>query len=262
MYIKHANDIWIDRLRKSVNGKRVIIVGNATSILNEKHGKFIDDFDVVMRFGRGEPLPVIRDYVGKNTNIWSFGALRAACWPMFKTPFKIFNLVQIPIYKKERYDFGIAKALMTEEFQVYRDYFLTGSLKDAQTLIADAYGKTELNEEMRMSQGVHMALWMIHKIKTFKELHIIGFDCMKSNFKFDHRESVDRFSSSWHLPLPVVGGIEGQIHSAQDDEQFLMDAESQGQLIWHRTDHTKMNSRLIDEIAKQFRPEAKNILQV
>ncbi len=262
MYNKQANDVWLNRLRKYVKGKKVIVVGNATSLLNEKQGRYIHNFDVVMRFGRGAPTKLTYEYIGNKTNIWTFGALRANCYKDFDTPFKIFNLVQIPLYIRERYDMGIAKVLLSEEFQIYKDWFLTGTAKQTRELIAAAYGKKDVTESMRMSQGVMMVLWMIHEIKTFKELHIIGFDCMKSVYKFDQNKNKDRYAASWHLPLAKIEGPGGNVHTATEDEQFLIDMETQGKLIWHRTDHTRINTKLLGEISKSYRPGAKNIAGV
>lgn len=262
MYNKRANDMWINRLRRFVKGKKIIVIGNATSILNEKQGRFIHDFDVVMRFGKGVPTKLTQEYIGWKTDIWTFGALRADCFNSFNARFKIFNLVQIPLYRFERYDMGINKVLLSDKFQIYEDWFLTGTEREARELIANAYGKKKVDASMRMSQGVHMILWLIHVIGGFKELHIIGFDCMKSAYKFDQGKKKDRYAASWHLPLPTIGGPDGNVHTSMDDESFLVDMESQGKLIWHKTDHTRINTKLLGEISETIRPGAKNIAGV
>jgi len=49
--------------------KRVVIVGGADSVLKEKKGNYIDDFDVVVRINKGvEVIESQKDYVGTKTD--------------------------------------------------------------------------------------------------------------------------------------------------------------------------------------------------
>jgi hypothetical protein len=49
--------------------KRIVIVGNGTSLLDRKNGSLIDDFECVVRFNSYK-IKGYEDHVGTKTNIW------------------------------------------------------------------------------------------------------------------------------------------------------------------------------------------------
>lgn len=49
--------------------KKIIIVGNGSSLLSRKNGSLIDSFDVIVRFNSYK-IKGYEEYVGKKTNIW------------------------------------------------------------------------------------------------------------------------------------------------------------------------------------------------
>lgn len=260
MYNKKAVEIWTNRLRRFVAGKRIMIVGNATSILNEKHGELIDSYDVVMRFGKGVPTEITYDYIGKRTDIWTFGVLRAGCYKSFAdVPFKIFNIIQKPLYESS-WDMSFPRCTLREDFQIYVDWFLTGDEKETRDIVTKAYERENIPlDNIRMSQGVFMILWLMEVIKGYKSIDIIGYDCMKSELKFDLGDMTNRYCSSWHLPVPCTGGPEGNPHSSEFDETVLHTLEDEGKIYWHKTDHTKVNLELIKQISDDLRPGLKNL---
>jgi hypothetical protein len=59
----------MDRLI-NFNGKRVVIVGPASSILKNDNGDFIDNFDIIVRVNRGiEPIENFSKSIGSRTDI-------------------------------------------------------------------------------------------------------------------------------------------------------------------------------------------------
>jgi hypothetical protein len=65
----YSKKILIDFDENWFYGKRVAIVGGGNSVLNEKLGKYIDDFDVVVRINKGvELIKTQSEYVGRRTD--------------------------------------------------------------------------------------------------------------------------------------------------------------------------------------------------
>jgi hypothetical protein len=62
---------------------KIIVVGNAASLLKEKNGEFIDSFDVVIRLNKFV-IKGYEEYVGKKTNIY--------CSKWFNMNYNINNL--------------------------------------------------------------------------------------------------------------------------------------------------------------------------
>ena len=42
----------VESIQQFVKNKRIIFVGNSVEIMNHKLAKFIDEYDIVVRFGR------------------------------------------------------------------------------------------------------------------------------------------------------------------------------------------------------------------
>lgn len=59
----------LDDLRRLVNGRRVVVVGNASSIIGQGRGKEIESYDVVARFNQGYPWVHPAD-LGTRTDIY------------------------------------------------------------------------------------------------------------------------------------------------------------------------------------------------
>ena len=55
-----------DELINYLTGKKIILVGNASSLQDSDHSEFIDSFDVVIRFNLGVPT----EKTGKRTDVW------------------------------------------------------------------------------------------------------------------------------------------------------------------------------------------------
>lgn len=61
-----------DRLYHIFDGKRVALIGPADSSMNEKNGKEIDQYDIIVRLNKGYQLindPKIREYIGSRTDV-------------------------------------------------------------------------------------------------------------------------------------------------------------------------------------------------
>tara|TARA_B100000780_G_scaffold246973_1_gene191733 strand:+ start:55 stop:723 length:669 start_codon:yes stop_codon:yes gene_type:complete len=70
----------LEDLKTYCKGKRIIIVGNSSSLLNGSHRKIIDSYNVVVRINRGYFNTALHysENVGSKTNILSIGVQTAA----------------------------------------------------------------------------------------------------------------------------------------------------------------------------------------
>ena len=117
MWNERLNEKFTNRLIGFCQGKKVLIVGNAVSLLNKPYGEFIDSFDVVVRMGKGYPWPEFKDYLGTKTDVWVLSILRANHYKEFKdVPYKVLNISQMSVYDKERTQTTVSKFFYADDF--------------------------------------------------------------------------------------------------------------------------------------------------
>jgi hypothetical protein len=205
VYIESLNNEWIEKLQRYVEGKNVLLVGNATSLFSEKRGSLIDSYDVVLRFGKGVPYPQYVQYLGTKTNIWFFGTARAGMWKFFRdVDFRIHTISQLGLYKASKPDLLVPRVTMTGELVPYRDFFLAGNAE--MTMARNREISGEEPGGARPSQGAEAVHFFVNQIKTQKALHLIGFDFFGSGFSYNYNDPKGKIpayqpTTSWHCPL-------------------------------------------------------------
>ena len=72
--------VTLEDLQKYCKGKKIIIVGNCSDLLNTKHGSLIDNYEIVVRINRGYQYRkhLYDEYIGSKTTILSLGVQTAA----------------------------------------------------------------------------------------------------------------------------------------------------------------------------------------
>lgn len=66
----YIRKLWYPFNHDWFNNKRIAIIGGADSVLKQKQGNYIDDFDVVVRINKGvELIDKQKEYVGTKTDI-------------------------------------------------------------------------------------------------------------------------------------------------------------------------------------------------
>ena len=67
--------VTLEDLQKYCKGKKIIIVGNCSDLLNTKHGSLIDNYEIVVRINRGYQYRkhLYDEYIGSKTTILSLG---------------------------------------------------------------------------------------------------------------------------------------------------------------------------------------------
>jgi len=72
--------VTLEDLQAYCKGKKIIIVGNCSDLLNTKHGRLIDNYEIVVRINRGYQYRkhLYDEYIGSKTTILSLGVKTAA----------------------------------------------------------------------------------------------------------------------------------------------------------------------------------------
>lgn len=261
MWNARLNEKFTNRLIGYCQNKRVLIVGNAVSLFNKPYGEFIDSFDVVVRLGKGFPHPEFKENLGTKTDVWVLSNLRANHYKEFKdAPFKVLNISQISVYDMQRPMTTISKYFYVKDFEIYKDYFLMGNIDDTRRLIKSAYGKVDINE--RASQGALTLSYFTNIVRSYKELHVIGFDFFEGKLQYELQGEINEVSS-FHLPVPSHKGINSNPHAGlytggHPDKEYILRLKEEGKIIFHEMEKVENTPKeKIDSMLSKFRRTAK-----
>lgn len=254
MWNERLNEKFTNRLIGYCQDKRVLVVGNSISLFNEPRGDFIDSFDVVVRMGKGYPWPEFKAYLGSRTDVWMLSNLRANHYKDFVgTPYQVLNISQMSIYDNDKKTTSITKEFYEDDFQVYKDYFLMGNIRKTKALIKIAYGKVDIKQ--RASQGALTLAYFTNVIKSYKELHIYGFDFFEGKIRYDIKGEINEVSS-FHIPIPTNKGINSNPHAGMyvkghPDKDYILRLKEQNKIIFHpmkpleQTEETKQKIQVL-----------------
>ena len=251
MWNRRLNDKFENRLIGYCQNKRVLIVGNSISLFNKPYGEFIDSFDVVVRMGKGYPWPEFKEHLGSKTDVWVLSILRANHYPDFKgTPFQVLNISQISVYDSKKSTTTISKHFYEEEFEIYKDYFVMGDIKKTRALIKTAYGTVDINQ--RASQGALTLAYFTNIIRSYKELHVIGFDFFEGKVQYEMNGEVNEVSS-FHLPVPSLKGSNSNPHAGMlveghPDKRYIQRLRDEGKIVFHEMEPLANTPELHDKV--------------
>lgn len=226
MFNQELNDKSTNKLREYCKGKRVLLVGNAASLFNHEYGKIIDEYDVVVRFGKGIPTEDNEKHIGSKTDVWFFGSLRASMHEHWrhKARFKVFNYTQIGLYDpRGATPLTFPNCMATKEFQIYRDYFIIGDAATHKTLISKIYQMPKTNEwrkAPRISQGVLGFLYFKEVISTYSQMDLVGFDFFTSTVRYE-LDGKEKRIYSWHVPIPI-DNYEANPHGGDFEKDYVL----------------------------------------
>jgi len=260
MWNKRLNEKFTNRLIGYCQGKRVIVVGNSISLFNKPYGEFIDSFDVVVRMGKGYPWPTFKEHLGSKTDVWVLSILRANHYKDFiGTPYQVLNISQMSIYDKNKTTTTISKYFYEDDFELYNDYFLMGNARETRNLIKLAYGKVDIND--RASQGALTLSYFTNIIKSYKELHVIGFDFFEGRLQYKIHNEINEISS-FHLPVPANKGTNSNPHAGLYtkellDKKYILSLKEQNKIIFHEMEKIEDTPQeKIDLLMSKYRKHA------
>jgi len=206
----------VDEVLNKLKNKNVILVGNSVEILNYEKGEFIDSHDVVIRMGRGIPRSSDDRALGKRTDIWATGFLRAEQVGPRISPkvIKLLNRTRINLHSAKNKHLALDYEFHTmfsddELFEIYEEF---GYENDV--LLG------------RPSNGFITLLWLIKKAWVWKSLTIIGFDFFA---KFAPFKVGEMHPCSWHLPRNTVSEIP---HNVPAEREYALEMARNGIIKW------------------------------
>jgi hypothetical protein len=224
VYNHELNEQWVEKLKKEVEGKKVLMVGNAASMFSKAYGKVIDKYDFIVRFGKGVPHPEFKAFLGTRTDLWFFGTSRAGMRDKFPDArYKLYTLSQIHLYKEKMGELAYHPDMAKGDFQVYRDFFLCGSANDVLECNRDI-NPDQVNA--RLSQGAQCIHWFDRKIGTYESIDLIGFDFFAQGFTYNYNTGKPHIpkvqpTTSWHCPLVSPQYEENPHNHNGNEENFI-----------------------------------------
>tara|TARA_X000001036_G_scaffold108298_1_gene101439 strand:+ start:3826 stop:4497 length:672 start_codon:yes stop_codon:yes gene_type:complete len=200
-----------------LKNKNIVLVGNSVEILNYEKGEFIDSHDIVIRMGRGVPLPRHYERIGKRTDIWCTGFLRAE--QMMKRP----ELKEVPkLLNRTRINLNSARELgngLDDEYHtMWSDEELLG--------LYEEFGYVNNETLGRPSNGFIVLLWLIKKAWVWKSLTLVGFDFFAKKAPFKVGAA---YPNSWHLPRNTVDEIP---HNVPAEREYALEMSRNGIIKW------------------------------
>ena len=198
-----------------LENKNVVLVGNSVEILNYEKGEFIDSHDVVIRMGRGVPRPRHYEAIGKRTDLWATGFLRAE--QMIKRP----ELKEVPkLLNRTRINLLTARSLEVDA--EFHTMFTDNELLD----LYEEFGYVNNETLGRPSNGFIVLLWLIKKAWVWKSLTLVGFDFFAKKAPFKVGAA---YPNSWHLPRNTVDEIP---HNVPAEREYALEMSRNGIIKW------------------------------
>ncbi len=202
---------------EKLKNKNVVLVGNSIEILNYEKADFIDSHDIVIRMGKGIPRERHYEFIGKRTDIWAAGFLRAeqiSERPELKDVPKLLNRTRINLNSERDLPRDLAKDFHTmwtdkELFEIYEEF-----------------GYSNNAVLGRPSNGFIVLLWLIKKAWVWKSLTIVGFDFFAKKAPFKVGEA---YPNSWHLPRNTVDEI---CHNVPAEREYALEMSRNGIIKW------------------------------
>ncbi len=198
-----------------LENKNVVLVGNSVEILNYEKGEFIDSHDVVIRMGRGVPRPRHYEAIGKRTDLWATGFLRAE--QMIKRP----ELKEVPkLLNRTRINLLTARSLEVDA--EFHTMFTDNELLD----LYEEFGYVNNETLGRPSNGFIVLLWLIKKAWVWKSLTLVGFDFFAKKAPLKVGAA---YPNSWHLPRNSVDEIP---HNVPAEREYALEMSRNGVIKW------------------------------
>lgn len=264
MYNSIFNDLCLQDLRKYVDGKRVLLVGNAATLFSDpKHGQLIDSYDVVLRFGKGVPYNKYKQFIGTKNDIWFFGTGRAGMYTRFRnSKFRVMTMSQINVYKEDEPNLLLNKSMFDGSFQIYRDFMMVGDLNYTKQMAIDVAGS--FDRDIRISQGAQAVHFFDNVIKSQASLSLVGFDFFAHEFNYAY-EAGDPNSripknhniGSWHCPI-TAPGFKQNPHLLANEKSYY---ENVKDLVIHKMPDF-IDVQQMERVLKELRGDKAKLLGV
>lgn len=240
LYIKSEYDFKIPRTKypelPKIDNKRIIIVGNAISALNDEFGEEIDKFDLVIRIGDGVENSIkYPKQIGTKTDICVMG------------DYKYFLLLN---RNKFMYDMPIitSKARSKISHETSANFFEQEpyTLFNNQELV-------ELSLNLgcpgykHMSTGLLTILYFLQKHET-ESISIVGFDNFSNFSNKKKTKSEKEILPYYSIQQELLTKNVNTIHDSGFENNILSNLEKEGKLIWLNKKYTSSDNGKVIEI--------------
>ena len=228
----------VESIQQFVKDKRIVFVGNSVEIMKHKLADVINDYDIVVRFGRAiEATPLQEESIGTKCDIWVTGQFRAPSFNNVKQEFDngkfkntkvLINRCRGNLKLKD----WVLEDRLPKDFPEYTQMYSDQELID----IMKVFGKDMLGvNDYRPSAGFITVIWFIDKIKTYKSIDLIGFDFFHKQTDIRPRDKRGVVGNcdphSWHLPVYVLNR---PAHDRDMEEHYISALERRGLITWHK----------------------------
>lgn len=206
-----------------LDGKSIVVIGNAQSLFEQKDGEykfdkdFIDSHDVVIRFNGGH-TKLFGRVIGKKTNVWVTNRENIVNYSLFKNTNYIFfpypfkdHLLNYRYYDSEK----MSSLLYVQPFLSYLkiarlfnpDHKILGE-GDRETI--KAIEKKDKNL-IRQTSGATTIHYILDNI-NYRSLSIVGFDFLKTKTFY----AVKKSTMGRHRPKMEKEFITNLLENARD----------------------------------------------
>ena len=227
----------MESIQEFVKGKSVLFVGNSVEMMQQNHSKFIDGFDIVVRFGAAiDSTPRQRKLIGNKTDIWITGQFRSPAYTKLKKEFDNGRLKNTRILVNRcRGNFCLKDWVLEDRLPKDMPYEFMYSDKEIIDLMNNRFNKDMLNPRTtRPSAGFISLIWFIEKVKTYDSIHLIGFDFFSKQVDITVRDKKGFISNckphSWHLPCYV---LDKSAHDSNMEKSYVNDLVDNKEVEWY-----------------------------
>tara|TARA_Y100000768_G_scaffold371227_1_gene337776 strand:+ start:330 stop:1139 length:810 start_codon:yes stop_codon:yes gene_type:complete len=227
----------VESIREFVKGKSVIFVGNSVEMMNYNNAKFIDGFDIVVRFGAAiEANKAHRKLVGNKTDIWITGQFRSPAYTRLKEEFNTGRYKDTKILVNRcRGNFKLKSWILEDRLPKGMKYDQMYTDKEIIDIMKNRFNKDMLDpNECRPSAGFISLLWFMEQIKTYSSIHLIGFDFFTKQVDIKVRDKKGRQSNckphSWHLPCYV---LDRSAHDSNMERNYVVNLCKKKLVTWY-----------------------------
>jgi len=151
--------VKLEEIKKYCEGRKIIIVGNSSRILNGKYQRLIDSYEIIVRINKGyfDRNNIYSDKIGTKTNILAIG-LKSADFSSNIIQSNKVNYIISPIVYSERLDYPNVYDVDMETYNIL---------------------KNELGG-FKPSTGISTYNFF-NRFTNFERLDLIGFDFFESS---------------------------------------------------------------------------------
>ena len=203
-----------------IDNKRVIIVGNAISSLEDNSGDEIDKYDVVIRIGNGiENSLKFPKQIGTKADICILGDYK-----YFFLLNKYKFMYNIPIITSKARARIIPES--TADFFEQEPYTLFENKE-----LVNLSHRLGCSSYKHMSTGLLTVLYILQKYKV-ESLSIVGFDNFSLFSNKKRTNSVKEVIPHYSVQREILTKNVNSIHDSKFENGVLSDLESNGEIIW------------------------------